>query len=534
MAKASQIHSGVSRRGFVKATAVGGAALAATAFPGSAAAQSAGEPTKWDYEADVIVVGLGFAGQTVAITAFDEGASVIVLEKNAADTEDSMNHLSNSRVCGGWYLATDDVEQAAEFVGILGGEMAAPEDMRLAWAEGLAENDAWIESLGGEVWDMPNPMVGGGEHPSLESGKHVMARSLALDGMKAPIEEFYQFFMRNIAEREIPILWEHPGQKLYTDCSGKVVGIMADNNGTEVNIKANKAVVLTCGGYENNQEMLKNWNPGPEWHFLGPPGHDGDGIKMALAVGADLWHTKAASAGAAMFEEGMTSGCMPSVLSTGAAAYTLVDGEGKRFTNDRLNGHNGWMKLTQFDPETYSYPKVPCYLIFDEELRQAGTLIYEFPHTPWSDDNLEEIEKGWIMKADTIGELAEIAGIDPDTLVDTVERYNAACEAGVDEEFGKRESQLLPLVSPPFYAVRMYPGGPNTQGGPRRNAKAQIVRPDGTPIPHLYSAGELGSMYGIQYPGGGNVAECFVYGRIAGRNAAAEEPVGYGSFVVVR
>ena len=64
----------------------------------------------------------------------------------------------------------------------------------------------------------------------------------------------------------------------------------------------------------------------------------------------------------------------------------------------------------------------------------------------------------------------------------------------------------------------------NTQGGPKRNVKAQIVDPDDKPIPRLYSAGELGSMYSFLYNGGGNVGECLAFGRIAGRNAAAEKP----------
>ena len=64
----------------------------------------------------------------------------------------------------------------------------------------------------------------------------------------------------------------------------------------------------------------------------------------------------------------------------------------------------------------------------------------------------------------------------------------------------------------------------NTQGGPRRNEKAQIVRPDGSPIPRLYSAGELGSIYSYLYQGTGNIGECLAFGRVSGRNAAAEKP----------
>ena len=83
---------------------------------------------------------------------------------------------------------------------------------------------------------------------------------------------------------------------------------------------------------------------------------------------------------------------------------------------------------------------------------------------------------------------------------------------------------LSPIQQAPFYAVELSPSMLNTQGGPRRNARAQIVRPDGSAIPRLYSAGELGSIYSYLYQGTGNIGECLAFGRIAGRNAAAEQP----------
>ena len=83
---------------------------------------------------------------------------------------------------------------------------------------------------------------------------------------------------------------------------------------------------------------------------------------------------------------------------------------------------------------------------------------------------------------------------------------------------------LSPMAQGPFYAIELMPSMLNTQGGPRRNAKAQIVRPDNTPIPRLYSAGELGSIYSYMYQGTGNIGECFAFGRISARNAVAETP----------
>ena len=85
---------------------------------------------------------------------------------------------------------------------------------------------------------------------------------------------------------------------------------------------------------------------------------------------------------------------------------------------------------------------------------------------------------------------------------------------------------LVPIVAPPFYAIELSPSMLNTQGGPRRNGSGQVVRPDGSPVPRLYSAGELGSIYSYLYQGTGNIGECLAFGRISGRNAAAEHPWG--------
>ena len=139
----------------------------------------------------------------------------------------------------------------------------------------------------------------------------------------------------------------------------------------------------------------------------------------------------------------------------------------------------------------------------------------------WSKDNGAEIEKGWIRTARTVRELAGLIGVPPNNLEDTVATYNRYCDRGLDPDFGRGSSDLIPLEHPPYYAVEIWPGGANTQGGPRRSAKAEVLNLDGEPIPGLYSAGELGSIYGMLYPaGGGNLGECIAFGRIAGENAA--------------
>ena len=124
----------------------------------------------------------------------------------------------------------------------------------------------------------------------------------------------------------------------------------------------------------------------------------------------------------------------------------------------------------------------------------------------------------------------------PDALTATVEKWNGFCEAGVDSDFGRTNDTgamsffprgLGKIESPPFYAVEVWPGGFSTMGGPKKNAKGQVLDVDGKPIGRLYAAGSMGHTLGQYYSiTGANYGEVFVWGRISGRNAAAETPWG--------
>ena len=132
-------------------------------------------------------------------------------------------------------------------------------------------------------------------------------------------------------------------------------------------------------------------------------------------------------------------------------------------------------------------------------------------------------DRGWIKTGNTISELAKLIDLDASTLENTVSRWNKDSAAGTDTVFG-RTMMLDPLAEAPFFALELSPSMLNTQGGPKRNGKAQVIRPDGSPLPRLYSAGELGSIYSFLYQGTGNIGECLAFGRISGRNASAEKP----------
>jgi succinate dehydrogenase/fumarate reductase flavoprotein subunit len=182
--------------------------------------------------------------------------------------------------------------------------------------------------------------------------------------------------------------------------------------------------------------------------------------------------------------------------------------------------------LHYFDPVTQKSPRNPAILICDE----AGRKLYplgkatsndEGLRYDWSEDNLKEVELGIIKRANTLEGLADALGIDAGAMKASVERWNAQCAAGSDADYARPAGSMMPVAEPPFYGAPVYPTLSNTQGGPVHDAHSRIVDVYGTPIPRLYAAGELGSAFGHLYMSGGNIAECFVTGRVAGRHAAA-------------
>lgn len=127
----------------------------------------------------------------------------------------------------------------------------------------------------------------------------------------------------------------------------------------------------------------------------------------------------------------------------------------------------------------------------------------------------DPVEEGWAVKADTIEELAGLIDVPAKELAQTVETWNESCEKGVDVQFYRSPDRLTPIVTGPFYAIRMEPEFINTDGGPVRDARARVIDREGKPIPGLYSAGEFGSVWCNMYQGGGNLSECVQFARIA-------------------
>ena len=360
----------------------------------------------------------------------------------------------------------------------------------------------------------------------------------------------------------VTFLWDTYGEGLIQNEAGEVIGLKALSGGPEgdpVYIKAKRGVVLASGGYEYNEEMRRAFIEGPAvsgWAFYGTPSNTGQGILMGLKAGAQM--LKASKCSCRMIFacpdvefNGLRFG-LNTDASVGTEGTYCVNAYGNRFIDETKftkdpSRYFSYKEAVHMDITELDYPNVPSYLIFDDVRRQKGALASELwgliPFE-WDDLNEEAINAGWILKADTLEELAELirsshednAGrMSAENLLAANAQYNEACETGVDTAFGRvpkastnayteGETGWTKCETPPFYAMPLVAGGPNTKGGLLTNADRNVVDWSNNPIPRLYSAGEMSSCFKWVYQSGGNITEGLVCGQIAGENVAAEEP----------
>ena len=510
--------------------------------------------TGWDLESDVVVIGFGSAGAVAAMTAHDGGARVLVLEKQATES-----FITTSYMAGGSIICPSDAGDAERYMDALNKVSQElywtdPEIVRV-WARYATENKVWLERMGGKGLKLYRH---GGEH---ETPGYESIDSYRLQGMGPGL---MRLLYEQVNARKIQVMHNMQAAELLVDSKGQVAGAKAQKKGEgksrEVNVRARRAVILATGGFEFDEFMKLQYLKIYPTYFTGSPANTGDGIRLALGAGAQLWHMNCVSGRFVMKFPEVASGIAPALggrmwISPGGTAipglggtgwvaqhasradalagYVVVDRYGRRFTNENFKGHSLYYDLTVFDSQRLFYPRVPSYWIFDQRRMDNGPLAWQLsgPAGParlysWSKDNRVELERGWIRRGETVEVLAGRIGVDPQNLKDTLTSFNRCCRNGKDMEFNRQTDTLIALDTPPFYAVELWPGGPNTQGGPRRNERAQVLRPDDSPIPRLYSAGELGSIFGMFYPGGGgNLSECVVFGRIAGEHASQERPL---------
>jgi succinate dehydrogenase/fumarate reductase flavoprotein subunit len=491
----------------------------------------------FDLEADAVVVGLGAAGAAAAITASDARASVIIVEKQPKATH-SPTSLGPSIV-----LAVDDVDRATDYLDRCAGGLT-PRAVSQAFAARAHQLPEWLD----RVADLKMVHLryvrftdfDGADALRVfivvphDSGVRVSAPGSSpfgapvdADGPQPRGEDMFEALLSAIEKRDnIEVLWGSPAVRLIQDSDGRVVGVETTADSGKRRVKARRGVVLSCGGYGASEEIKQQFMPAYPVYTYGSHSSTGDGVRMAQAVGADLWHMGHMPGRAIghFVQEDETD--INFIMFLKPPGYVLTDKYGKRFANEyeqaRIIEHTFYFELIKFDPLTSDFPRIPCYWLFDHARFSAGRLASAGSRRSyrWSDDNQAELDLGWIHRGGSIEEAAARAGmIDPAEAEQTVAEYNRHCVDGLDP-LGRPKETLVPIMTPPYYCIPLFPGGPTTFGGPRRNEHAQVLDPFGAPIPGLFAAGELGSALGRLYPSSGSpLAEALCFGQIAAESA---------------
>lgn len=493
---------------------------------------------------DVVVVGGGGAGLTAAITAAQQGAEVILIEKAGALG-------GNTLIAGQGFNASDPERQAnTEMSEALTTELKSyleldPADFG-AFAEVLetvkAQINEYLASGSDTLFDSPelhmlHTYMGGKRtgldgtviEPDLELTRTFATNALsALEWAESIGAEWNDTtstilgamwprshglsngniitILTDAATAEgVEILTDTRGNELIVE-DGRVAGVKATTSaGANVTLHANSGVVLATGGFSANAPMVAEYNnywPGlsDTMPSTNAPTITGDGIIMAQEVGADLTGMGFAQL---MPSSHPVDGSLFSGIWGSAETQVFVNKEGKRYVNE-------YAERDVLSKAALEQTDGIFYIICDNKIAKNA--------------DVEGMEAaGNVVVADTLEELAEKLEIPVDTFVAEIERYNSFVDAQKDDDFGK------PLFGEkideaPFVATPRSPALHHTMGGVKIDTETHVLSTEGTPIPGLYAAGEVtGGLHAGNRLGGNAMTDFLVFGRIAGENAAKAE-----------
>jgi succinate dehydrogenase/fumarate reductase flavoprotein subunit len=465
---------------------------------------------------DVVIAGYGPAGAAAAIAAHDGGRSVLVVE---AATRGG----GNARYSGGFLFDLPDDVATDHLDALCFGRTSR--EVLTSYAAGLHELDGWLRSLGGTTapFDppparLPAPFP---SWPQLPAGHQIRYRTVA-GGTGRRGEALWDLLDAAVRARGIEVRYRTAAERLLLDPRGAVTGLAASQDGQADIYPAGGGVVLACGGFEADLGLADAYLPfGPAWP-VGHPGNTGAGLIMAEQAGAALWHMYGCFG---WFAFRTPEFAAPFAVDFFAASHIFTDADGRRFADETgYEVHDRLRALLTYLPRNPNRPQLPSWAVFDETTRRAGPLngLLGTPNDyAWSADNAAEVDRGWILRAGSPGQLAAQMGVDPGVLAGTLEQYNACARAGRDDLFGRSADTLVPLDLSRLYAIPTWPGIAGTTGGPRHDKRARVLRPDGRPVPGLYAAGAVSLVWGHLIEHGGGLTDALVFGRIAGAQAAA-------------
>lgn len=539
---------------------------------------------------DVVVLGSGAAGLTAALAAAVEGARVAVFEKGSL--LGGTTALSGGTV---WIPANqpaaeagvaDSAQAGLEYLSSLSLGMIVPE-LAQALVEGGPEYVEFIhanselrfrlvEGYPDYHPERPGGLPGGGRSievdlvsfegieqweervagvPSrmliretpLGGGTGVLAADVTAERERRRVEGLGRGLVAGLLKaclaHGVEIVLQARGVRLLTD-EGAVTGVSVERPDGVVDVAA-RSVVLATGGFEYDAELVRDFLRGPLSRPLGAPTNTGDGLRMAMRVGAQLgnmreawWAPMVSYPGTR--RDGGENGLLAS-RDRALPGSIMVNRYGRRFANEAANYNAFGGAFHQLDASRFEYPNLPSFMIFDQSAVDRFGVLGGAPG---------DAVPSWVTRADSLDELCAALGLPAVAVKASVEDFNANARVGVDPQFGRGESAfdrfpggrttgepesphstLGPLETAPFYGVEVKSSLLGTKGGPRTDTSGRVLDVDGEAIRGLYAAGNaMANPTGMVYGGAGaTLAVAGVWGMYAGRAAVRDLSVVTGT-----
>lgn len=528
----------MSRRGFVTGLAALG--VAAVGLAGCAPKASSGEraeglgvgavPETWDMEADVVILGAGGAGAAAACTAKEAGASVLVLEK--ANVIGGDTALSGQSMLGPW------PEQQKAIAGIDDSVESYLDDMKNSYRWGAfaeqgrefpgeypftrlqsdltADMMNWTTDVIGVGWTpsgMADDPVTEGVLPQPTWDTKNCRTWMAMD----PTNSVMKAFGEALGSMDVDVRLRTEADRLVVNEDGRVVGVYAyDENDKVIAVKAARAVIVATGSFCSNRGMMERYLPISKGiQGGGCYGATGDGMRMVRAIGGSLsemdlgvhWYPFEAGTNSGQFSTtlilfGGPEGSVPISQQPGV----MLNYDGERFVSESNGYHLIGRAIAQQECQEAWY-------VFDSHKGAADMILDVIPYN------------NRVVRAETLEELCTILRLPFDTVRMQIDDYNSAIEKGEDLAFEKLLDGCQSIDQGPFFALNIRPRPYATYGGVDTDLDARVLDANGNAICGLYAAGIVTGSYaareGFYYNGG--LAQALVFGRLAGKNAAAED-----------
>jgi len=496
---------------------------------------SLGSIARWDLEVDVAIAGCGLAGCIAAVEAVEQCSAtrVVIFEKAPREKAGG-----NSRVSGQtlWIAQPPQLESVIAYQRRLNATNPISERSLRRWAEQLVGLEPWIRAKADLVHGASAEGRGFvktrtiAEFPELGANDAVAYNATIEPNPSGVWRTFHEHLQRH---SEIAVHYDSPLVDLVQDPDGgEVYGLIANSSGARIAVRARGGVILACGSFEAAESMHRDLWGAERMVTVGSPFNTGDALPILQRAGARLWHLRnfVQSAGnwPAIMAPGFEAAFLRRIVMP-AGAWFDIGANDCRFY-DEAYPHN----LTHYHQREHGrwtdvplWRALPVHMIFDGGILSGGPLVSSeiswntvVEGYRWSANNRAELERGWITRADSIEALARQLSRSASNLTEAIERFNRCARGEEHCPFGRTRGSMSAFEAPPYYAVTILPGLVCSTGGAERNERSQVLDHSGTPIPGLYEAGELGTIFSGLYQNGAFLTEAMISGRTAGREAA--------------